>query len=319
MDHTMPPSAVQPEASAPEREPWDLWKKAIPGGFSRTGWQLILAWIAFDALSGTAWALHLKGLAQWSALPNYWGELLTARDVWELLQNGGLKEDPLGLWAPMVGFLSLLGVLWASWRVQTKAVDLPARFGPWIWGLAETFLICIPVVILGYGVSWVLEGIAGMGIRGLGWLNLVSGTLFRLACVSAVMLQWWLCRIDRAGSRHQTWHLDSPERFLRHVGHSFQRLWNHPIQWGTIVVGGVLVRVGLHFLVFLVAWKLGGGSAFRVWIFLGLQITAAAVNAWLLGWFLRLSALYWRADAAHRKEVRLLAQELDEETEHGIA
>ena len=110
--------------------PWGFWKASLKGGFSRDGFQLILAWVAFDALSGTAWALHLKGLAQWSALPNYWGELLTARDVWELLENGGLKQDPLGAWAPMIGFLAMVWVFWAGWRVQTRAVELPARIGP---------------------------------------------------------------------------------------------------------------------------------------------------------------------------------------------
>ena len=262
--------------------PWHFWKNAIPGGFSSRGLQLIFAWVAFDALSGTAWALHLKSLAKWSALPNYWGELLTARDVWELLENGGLKEDPLGAWAPMIGFLTMVWVFWASWRIQAKAVDLPARFGPWLWGLAETMIIGIPVVILGYGVSWLLEGIAGSGIQGMGWLNLVGGTLFKLACVSTVMLQWWLCRIDRSGQDQESWYLGSPEKLLHHVGRSFRLLWSHPVEWGTFILGGVLVRVGLHFLVFLFAWKLGGASTFRVWIFLFLQISAAALNAWLL-------------------------------------
>jgi hypothetical protein len=300
------------------RGPWRFWKKALAGGFSVQGFQLILAWVAFDALSGTAWALHLKGLVQWSALPNYWGELLTARDVWELLENGGLKQDPLGAWAPMIGFLALVWVLWVGWRVQAKAVDLPARFGPWIFGLAETMLIGIPVVILGYGVSWVLEGIAGSGIQGLGWLNLVGGTLFRLACVSTVMVQWWLCRIDRAGLHQKTWYLGSPERLFAHLSHSFQRLWSHPRHWAAFILGGVLVRVGLHFLVFFFAWKLGGGSSFRVWIFLVLQIGVASVNAWLLGWFLRLTALFWSEDARIRQEIQILRFDGDTE-QHTLA
>jgi hypothetical protein len=293
--------------------PWRFWKEALPGGFTSHGLQLILAWVAFDALSGTAWALHLKGLAKWSALPNYWGEMLTARDVWELLRNGGLKEDPLGAWAPMVGFLAMVWVFWAGWRVQTKVVDLPARMGPWICGLAETMIIGIPVVILGYGVSWVLEGIAGTGIQGLGWLNLVGGTLFKLSCVATVMVQWWLCRIDRAGLKQKNWYLGSPERLLRHLSHSFQRLWSHPMHWAAFILGGVLIRVGLHFLVFLFAWKIGGGSSFRVWIFLILQVGVAALNAWILGWCLRLTALFWREDARVRREVQVLR--LDGDTE----
>lgn len=319
METTARPSNIQPETAAKREGPWAHWKTAIPGGFSHWGLQLILAWVAFDALSGTAWALHLKGLAQWSALPNYWGELLTARDVWELLENGGLKQDPLGAWAPMIGFLSMVWVLWASWRLQARTVQLPARIGPWIWGLLETLLIGIPVIILGYGVSWVLEGIAGTGIQGLGWLNLVGGTLFRLACLSTVMLQWWLCRIDRAGLGQEDWHLGSPETLLRHLGRSFQRLWAHPVQWGVFILGGVLVRVGLHYLVFLFAWRMGGGSTFRVWTFLILQIAVAAFNAWLLGWFLRLSAIYWQEDRRSRQEMAAHESVVAEETEHGLA
>jgi hypothetical protein len=315
MDNDTTP--IPPSKAAPG--PLDRWKEALPGGFTRLGWQLILAWLAFDALSGTAWALHLKSLAAWSALPNYWGELLTARDVWELLENGGLKQDPLGAWAPMLGFLSMLWVLWSGWKVQTRSVGLPARLAPWLGGLVETLLIGLPVVILGYGVSWVLEGVAASGIHGLGWLNLVGGTLFRLACVSAVMVQWWLCRIDRAGAEQQDWCLGSPEILVQHLGRSFQRLWGHPFQWALLVVGGVVVRLGLHFLVFLFAWKVGGGSSLRVWIFLGLQLAAAGVNAWLLGWFLRLTALFWARDARLRKPV-VVEPTLDEDrTEHGLA
>lgn len=303
--------------------PWRSWREAVSGGFSGRGLQLILAWIVFDALSGTAWALHLEGLARWSALPSYWGELLTARDVWELLENGGLRQDPLGTWAPLIGSLALLWVFWAGWRVQTGAVGLAARLGPWLCGFLETLIIGIPIVILGYGVSWVLEGLAGTGIHGLGWLNLVGGTLFRMFCVSTAMVQWWLCRIDRAGLHQPNWYLGSPERLLTHMAQSFQRLWTHPLQWGAFILGGVLVRVGLHFLVFLFAWRAGGGSSARVWIFLLLQIGAAGVNAWLLGWFLRLTALFWREDARQRRETRGLERGYEgrneEERQHGLA
>jgi hypothetical protein len=37
-----------------------------------------------------------------------------------------------------------------------------------------------------------------------------------------------------------------------------------------------------------------------VWVFLGLQALAVLANAWLLGWFLRLAALFLRHDAAVR-------------------
>lgn len=129
------------------------------------------------------------------------------------------------------------------------------------------------------------------------------------------MVQWWLCRIDRAGLRQENWYLGSPERLLTHLLHSFQRLWAHPMQWASFILGGVVVRVGLHFLVFLFAWKIGGGSSFRVWIFLVLQIGVAALNAWLLGWFLRLTALFWREDVRLRQEFGALRPALDGEAE----
>jgi hypothetical protein len=77
--------------------------------------------------------------------------------------------------------------------------------------------------------------------------------------------------------------------------------------------------VGLHFVVFLFAWKIGGGSTFRVWIFLALQVGVAALNAWLLGWFLRLTTLYWQWDARARNELEAIDPDLSEVTEHGIA
>ena len=42
---------------------------------------------AFSLATQVLWARHLGSLTGWSSLPSYWGETLTARDLWELLEN----------------------------------------------------------------------------------------------------------------------------------------------------------------------------------------------------------------------------------------
>ena len=83
----------------------------------------------------------------------------------------------------------------------------------------------------------------------------------------------------------------------------------HPVEWTLLVFGGVVVRTGLTFLVLLLAWRWGGGTSLRVWSFLFLQLAVVLVNAWLLGWFLRLVALYGRHDVAVRAVIRQLQAE----------
>ena len=78
------------------------------------------------------------------------------------------------------------------------------------------------------------------------------------------------------------------------------------MQWTALVIGGVVVRSGLTLLVLALAWRMGGGTSVRVWAFLGLQLAAVVANAWLLGWFLRVSALYSVHAAAVEAEVRQL-------------
>jgi hypothetical protein len=295
------------------RGPWSFAGEAVPGGLGSWGIQLILAWITFEALTSATWAAHIQKLAGHSSLPNYWGELLTVRDIWELVENGGLKNHPTGFWAPLLGTLAILWILWAGWQLQARAVNQTARLKSWAWGALDALLIgLVPFSLLSFGLAWVLEGLASSGIPGLGWLNLVGNPLIKFSCLSALSLQWWLCRIDRT-AHPMSWNMRSLEVLGRHLGRSFLRLWLHPVQWFTLILGGVVARLGLHFLVFLLAWYLGGGTPTRVWIFLLLELLATALNAWLLGWFLRVSALFWRQDFRIRQEVEALKRLVDGE------
>lgn len=300
-----PPPEVTAHEEAPGfLGPWAFLGKAVPGGFSGPGLQLLLAWLGFQILSSTLWAQHLRGLAGWSSLPTFWGEQLSARDVWELVVNGKLGEHPLGFWTALAAAGMLAWALWAGWKVQAKALGIRAALAPWAFGFLDALLIgLLPILLVEWSLAWCLGKMGGTGIQGLGWLNLVGGTLVRLTAVSAFLLQWWLCRSSRAatsgGFRMGSW-----EALGRHFGHSFLRLWLNGLQWALLLAGGVAVRLGLHFLVLVLAWKWGGATPGRVWAFLALQALATLGSAWVMGWMLRIVALFWRHDSAVRDEIR---------------
>ncbi|MDR0498572.1 MAG: hypothetical protein LBH03_02410, partial [Holophagales bacterium] len=140
-----------------------------------------------------------------------------------------------------------------------------------------------------------------LGIQFLGWINLFVSPLLHMAFVSALLLQWWLCRIDL------THHMPrSAKEWLIHLKDSFFRLWAHPVRWGNIVFFGTAIRIGLVFCVLHLAWNWGGQSVSRVWTFFFLQIAVSAINAWIIGWVLRVTAHYWKHDIAVRSEIRSL-------------
>ncbi len=297
----MPDEASQPTADAAPipapRGPWSFLGAALAGGLRGWGLQLLAGWLCFHVLTSALWAAHLKALAGWSALPSYWGELITVRDLWDMAVNGGLKDQWTGPWVPLAALGAMAWFLWASWKVQARAAGVPARLGAWLWGFVDAlFLAALPLALLGSAIFWVLSALAGTGIQGLGWLDWVGGVLIRLAFVSVFFLQAWLCRLDRAAA--PGWNLGGARALGRHLRGSFLRLWTHPIQWTALVAGGVVVRTGLPFLVLLLGWRMGGGTPVRVWSLLGLQALAVLVNAWLIGWFLRVTALFWRNDSA---------------------
>jgi hypothetical protein len=294
------------EAHLEPRGPWSFLGASLRGGFGPWQLQLTLAWVALFLLPAVLWAFHLRGLAGWSSLPSYWGEMISARDVWEMAINGSLIRHPVGFLTSLAAFGALLWVLWAGWRVQTEAVGLPPRFQAWLFAFLDGGLIGIPpLLLLAYCLLWFLALLAQTGIQGLGWLDLVGGSLLKVSCLSALFLQVWLCRLERAAGRPGLL-LGSWGDLARHLGRSFLRLWLHPVQWGILVVGGAALRLGLTFLALHTAWRMGGGTPGRVWAGLALQVLAVALNGWLLGWFLRLVAMFWKQDARVRAEIRIL-------------
>jgi hypothetical protein len=257
-------------------------------------------WAAFWLATHLAWAMHLKALTGWSALPNYWGELLTARDLWEVMENGGLRSHPAGPWTLLAAGGGLLWFLWAGWRLQAACAGLPARLGAWVWGLVDALLIgAVPLGLLAGALMALFGWLGATGIRGLGWLDWVGGGLVRLAFWSALFLQWWLCRLDRAQGP-DGFRLGSRGRLAAHLGLCFRRFWGHAAQWLALVVGGVVVRAGLTLAVLALAWRLGGGTLPKLFAFVVLELLVVAANAWQIGWFLRLTALF----AAGRNDSR---------------
>lgn len=287
--------------------PWSFVGAALPGGFTTAGIQLILAWLGFQVLTSTLWARHLQSLAGWSSLPSYWGEQLTARDVWELAVNGQLAEHPIGFWTALVALGFLAWAMWAGWRVQAGAASVRPAFPSWLLGLVDACILAIlPILLVESSLVWALEKLGNTGIQGLGWFNLVGGALVRLVAVSAFLLQWWLCRINRAGAPVGGWRLGSWAALGRHLGHSFLRLWTHPLQWAVLLAGGVVLKFALHAAVLFLAWRWGGGSPAKVWAFLMLQAMATVAGAWIMGWMLRVVSGFWRHDAHLRDEIRQL-------------
>ena len=302
-----PPLLDADDEKAGSLGPWHFVSAALPGGLAGAGLQLMLAWLGFQLLSSTLWAQHLSDLAGWSSLPSYWGEQLSARDVWEILVNGKLAEHPFGFWTALVAAGFLAWGMWTGWKIQAGAAALRPRFAPWCLGLVDTCLVgLVPILLVASSLTWALEKMGSTGIQGLGWVNLVGGVLVRLTAVSAFLLQWWLCRANRAGASKGGWKLGSLPALGSHLGRSFLRLWMHPVQWGLLLAGGVILRLGLHTLVLILAWRWGGGSPGRVWAFLLLEALVTVVVAWFMGWMLRVVAGFWSHDARLREEIRQL-------------
>ncbi len=290
--------------------PWAFLKPSLSGAFRASGWLLLAGWVFLQVSTSTAWALHLRGFTRfaggWSALPQHWGEMLTAKDLWNLAVNGEMSKAPFGTLTPLLGLVGLAWVLWASWKHQAEEAGLPARLRDWFLGGLDALLIgLIPLLLPCLLVFKLLDALASTGIQGLNWLAFAGKPLLTFAFVSAWMGQWSLCRLNRAAAADLGL-LPFLNAYPLHLKDSFLRLWQHPVQWTALHLGGAVLRSGLAFGALVLGWRWGGGSSGRVWALLGVQVLATALGAFLLGWMLRLTARYWRRRWEVTREMQAL-------------
>ena len=287
------PTTIHTEEDLSPRAPWTFLSAALPGGFTRWGWGLIAGWLLTLLGPALGWAGHLRRAAGWSALPSHWGEQISARDIWELMENGGLKYRLTNSPTVHLMGLGLVIVLWCGWRMQAEHVGVKARLGPWLLGALDTLLIgLLPLGLVVFITSWVLGRIGGIGIDGLGWAAFIGRPLFWMALIAALNLQWWFCRLGRAAGLKRG--------YRTHLKDSFLRLWSHPVQWTLLNLGGAALRALLPSLVLLLAWRMGGSTSVRVGLFLLLLLLVTAINAWLMGWLLRAVTHFWIQDVLVR-------------------
>ncbi|MFN8009806.1 MAG: hypothetical protein U0P81_00215 [Holophagaceae bacterium] len=295
--------------------PWAFLRPGLAGAFGATGWQILAAWVFLQVATSAAWAVHLRGFTRyaggWSGLPQHWGEMLTAQDLWNLAVNGEMGKAPFGTLAPAFAALGVAWVLWASWKHQAEAAGLPARLRDWFLGALDALLIGLVPLLLPYLLALkILDAGAATGIQGLNWLAFAGKPLLSFALASALVGQWGLCRLNRAAAAGLGL-LPFLNAYPLHLKDSFLRLWRHPVQWTALHLGGAALRAGLAFGALLLGWRWGGGTAGRVWALLGIQVLATAAGAFLLGWMLRLTARYWRRCWTVRRELDALEASRD--------
>ncbi|MDP1830697.1 MAG: hypothetical protein Q8K67_01470 [Geothrix sp.] len=301
------PTTIHTDEALTPRGPWTFLMPALPGGFTRWGWGLMLGWALVLLGPALGWAGLLRRAAGSSALPAHWGEQITVRDLWEIWENGGLQHRLTNSPTVHLFGLGLVIVLWCGWRMQAETAGQKARLGAWLLGALDTVLIgFLPLGLAAWLVDSGLKWAGGLGIDGLGWIAFFGRPLVWMALIAALNLQWWFCRLGRAGGLNRG--------YFVHLGDSFLHLWSHPMQWGLVNLGGAALRSLPPFLVLLLAWRMGGGTAFRVWLFLLLQLFVTAINGWLMGWLLRAAALFWNHAAAVRK-ARAALKEIPHEAE----
>ena len=307
MDSDPRPTSIHtPDPLAP-RPPWSFLQAALPGGFTRWGWGLMLGWGLILLGPVLGWSGRLREAVGWSALPSHWGEGITARDLWELWGNGGLRHNPMN--SPTVHLLGLglVLVLWCGWRMQADAVGMKARLGPWLLGALDTLLVgVLPVGLVAWAMDGSLAWAGSSGLESLGWIALFGRPLLWMATVAILNVQWWICRLGRLRGLARG--------YRNHLVEGFLQLWEHPVQWSLLDLGGVVIRSLLPFLVLLLAWRMGGGTVVRVALFLGLQLIVTLLNGWLLGWLLRATALFSEHDATVR-QVRASLKDLPREVQ----
>ena len=305
MDPEARPTTIHTEDPQAPRAPWSFLQVALPGGLGRWGWGLMLGWVLVVTGPALGWAGHLRRAAGWSALPTHWGEQLSARDIWELWQNGGIQHRLTNSPTVHLFGMGLIIVLWCGWRLQAETAGTRATLGPWLLGALDTLLIgVLPLGLVAWGLDASLAYLGRLGITGLGWTAFIGRPLVWMAFIAALNIQWWLCRLGWTERLHAGWR--------RHLKDAFLALWSHPVQWGALALGGAAARAIPPFLVLLLAWRMGGGTSLRVWTFLLLQVLVTLLNGWILGWLLRAAALYWRHDHTVRGACTVLEEAADE-------
>ena len=297
-DPSLPPTSIYDEPGLGPRGPWSFLKEAARGGFSSSGKWLLAGWLLLAVGPSTLWASYLMDHARvsggWSALPAHWGEQLNAKDMIELFQRGEV-HGVVGAGAATALILGLFLVLWASWKHQAEAAGLRHRLGAWMGGLLDACLAGLPLLLLYLIAFLTLHFLGALGVPALGWIDFHGTKLLALGTVSALMTQWWLLRLNRLERKGQSWG--------RHLILGVQRLWSHPVEWTGLALGGALLRLALNFAAVDLAWRMGGATVGRVWLFVLLDALAALIGAWILGWMLRTAALFWRHDQAVRRTI----------------
>ena len=292
------PASILDEPGLGPRGPWSFLKEATRGGFNDSGKWLLAGWLVLAVLPAFFWDTYLMSHTQvgngWSALPAHWGEQLNAKDIIELFDRGEIHGG-VGFWASTALISGFFLVLWSSWKHQAAAAGLRHKLGPWIGGALDTLVAGIPFVVMFVIASACLGWLGGLGIPGLSWMAFLGRPLLALATSSTIMIQWWLLRLNRLERKGLSW--------FAHVRLGIIRMWGHPVQWFILAAGLSLLRLALHLAVLDLAWRLGGGSVPRVWIFVLLEAVSASIGAWTLGWLLRTVALFWRHDQAVRRAV----------------
>ncbi|MBS1766231.1 MAG: hypothetical protein JST05_02340 [Acidobacteria bacterium] len=290
------PVSIHDEPGLGPRGPWSFLKESAPGGFSGSGRWLLGGWLLMAIGPAFLWASYLMDHTRvsggWSALPAHWGEQLNAKELFELFDRGEV-HGPLGMGAATALIVAIFLILWASWKHQAEAAGLRHKLGAWLGGLMDTCLAGLPVLITFLLASVFLGYLGGLGVPPLSWFAFYGRPLLALATISTLMIQWWLLRLNRLERKGLGW--------FGHVRLGFVRLWRHPIEWLGLALGGAAIRLALNGAVLKLAWRMGGGTVGRVWLFAILSALAALMGAWILGWMLRTTAAFWRHDQAVRR------------------
>ncbi|HJW07998.1 MAG TPA: hypothetical protein VJ483_00085 [Holophagaceae bacterium] len=295
------PLSIHSDDALVPKGPWSFLRAGLSGSFSREGLGLMGGWVMLALVPAFFWARSMVSntafAGGYSGLPAHWGEQLDAKDIVELFKNGEV-HSPVGFMASSFLIVGLLLVFACGWRMQARSAGLQGGLRAWVLGLFDTALVGLVPIGLVYGLAYTgLWAISDHGLAVLSWTAFILKPLALASFASALSVQWWLLRLGREGAS---------EEFGTQLGHGFLRLWAHPVEWFALVVGGAAVRLTLQALVLWTAWRMGGSTVGRVWAFAGLELLAAAINGWLLGWLLRATALYWLHDLELRRAIKAL-------------